>query len=284
MRQGMTDPINHNTHTGDEMIGLIHTSGQLLIPGAISPLGNLGPLLRHFLYGTKPSMPYNFPPSRPNAAIMYNLISKHPCPNGIVPLAKTTWLKNKPKSQHFYGGSYTCPTPLEYIQQQLGLAICKAAAIHIREATHGRLLPPDHPTEDDHMPPTNDIASVQPQPGFLSTPPRQDPANLEAPRVLRHDFVNPASLWDPRANDTPVTALFGSLVDENSNNNSRSIGNNNDDEENDLDLDLFHEDSDNALFNDPENDDENDDDDDPFVDPIRRTMHPLDGPHLRRLV
>ena len=107
MRQGMTDPINHNTHTGDEMIGLIHTSGQLLIPGAISPLGNIGPLLRHFLYGTKPSMPYNFPPSRPNAAIMYNLISKHPCPNGIVPLAKATWLKNKPKSQHFYGGSYT---------------------------------------------------------------------------------------------------------------------------------------------------------------------------------
>ena len=87
------------------MIGLIHTSGQLLIPGAISPLGNLGPLLRHFLYGTKPSTPYNFPPSRPNAAIMHNLISKHPCPNGIVPLVKATWLKNKSKSQHFYGGS-----------------------------------------------------------------------------------------------------------------------------------------------------------------------------------
>jgi hypothetical protein len=155
--------------------------------------------------------------------------------------------------------------------------ICRATATHIREATHGRLLPPDHPTEDDHMPPTNDIASVQPQPGFLSTPPRQDPANLEAPRVLRRDFVNPASLWDPRANDTPVTALFGSLVDENSNNNSRSIGNNNNDDEDDLDLDLFYEDSNNALFDDPK------DDDDLFADPIQRTMHPLDGPTLRRL-
>ena len=72
------------------------------------------------------------------------------------------------------------------------------------------------------------------------------------------------------------------MADDNSNNNSRSIGNNNDDEENDLDLDLFHEDSDNALFNDPENDD--DDNDDLLVDPIRRTMHPLDGPLLRRLV
>jgi hypothetical protein len=91
---------------------------------------------------------------------MYNLISKHPCPNGIVPLAKATWLKSKPKSGYFYGGSYTCSTPLEYIQQQLGLAICRAAATHIREATHGRLLPPNHPTEGNHMLPTNNIASV----------------------------------------------------------------------------------------------------------------------------
>ena len=45
MCQGMTDPINHNSHTGDEMIGLIHTSGQLPIPGAISSFGNLGPLI-----------------------------------------------------------------------------------------------------------------------------------------------------------------------------------------------------------------------------------------------
>ena len=81
------------------------------------------------------------------------------------------------------------------------------------------------------MPPTNNIASVQPPPGFLSTPPRQDPTNFEAPRVLRRDFVNPASLWDPRANDTPVTALFGSLVDGDSNNNSRSNYDDNDDEE-----------------------------------------------------
>ena len=41
-------------------------------------------------------------------------------------------------------------------------------------------------------------------------------------------------------------------------------------------------DSDNALFNDPKDDDDNDDD--LFVDPIQRTMHPLDGPTLRRLV
>jgi hypothetical protein len=72
------------------------------------------------------------------------------------------------------------------------------------------------------MPPTNNIASVQPPPGFLSTPPRQDPTNFEAPRVLRRDFVNPASLWDPCANDTPVTALFGSFVDGDSNNKIRS--------------------------------------------------------------
>ena len=68
------------------------------------------------------------------------------------------------------------------------------------------------------------------------------------------------------------------MVDENSNNNSRSNCDNNDDAEEDLDL--FYEDSDNALFNDPKNDD----DDDLFVDPIQRTMHLLDGPTSRRLV
>ena len=44
------------------------------------------------------------------------------------------------------------------------------------------------------------------------------------------------------------------------------------------DLDLFYEDSDDALFNDPK------DDDDLFDDPIQQTMHPLDGPTSRRLV
>ena len=64
-----------------------------------------------------------------------------------------------------------------------------------------------------------------------------------------------------------------------SNNNSRSNYDHNDNEEDDLDLDLFYEDSDNALFNDPKDDD--DDDDDLCVDPIQRTMHPLDGPTSR---
>ena len=41
---------------------------------------------------------------------------------------------------------------------------------------------------------------------------------------------------------------------------------------------FFNEDSNNALFDDPK------DDDDLFADPIQRTMHPLDGPTLRRLV
>ena len=66
------------------------------------------------------------------------------------------------------------------------------------------------------------------------------------------------------------------MTDENSNNNSRSNCDDNDDEEDDLDL--FYEDSDNAIFNDPM------DDDDLFDDPVQRTMHPLDGPTLRRLV
>ena len=201
----------------------LHTSGQL--PGAISPLGNLGPHFRRFLYGTTPTTPYIFPTTRPNAAIMHSLISSHPCPNGIIPLAKASWLKSKAKSQQFYGGSYTCLTPLEYAQQQLGLVIGRAAATHISDATHGKHLPPDDPYDEDFMPPskTSDLLSaldsptddnappifqfhdhqqanaqhshIQPPPGFFSTPPRNSPSSHKAPQILRRDFVNPANLW-----------------------------------------------------------------------------------------
>ena len=234
------------------MIGLLHTSGQLLLPGAISPLGNIGPLLRRHTFGTSPSSPYHFPTTRPNASIMHSLISSHPCPNGIVPLAKANWLKNKPKSQHFYGGSYTCPTPLEYAQQQFGLAIGRAAATHISNATHGKLLPPDDPYDDDFTPPsqaneapvldgpTDEDAPpifhfhdhqqtdgrhphIQPPPGFFSTPPRTSPSAQEAPRILRRDFVNPASLWDSQAQSPPETALFGSLADDDSGDDIRRL-------------------------------------------------------------
>ena len=152
------------------------------------------------------------------------------------------------KKYHVLHGSYTCPTPLEYAQQQFGLAIGRAAATHISNATQGKLLPPDNPYDDDFVPPSHaDEASalngqvdddtppifqfhdhqqandqqpqphIQPPPGFFSTPPRNSPSRHEAPRILRRDFINPASLWEITAQSPPETALFGSLAMEDSN-------------------------------------------------------------------
>lgn len=72
-----------------------------------------------------------------------------PCPGNIVQLAHARWKKEKPKQQHFFGHSYTCPTPREYALQQIGLAIVNATALHIRNVKQGILVPPTDPVDED---------------------------------------------------------------------------------------------------------------------------------------
>ena len=59
-----------------------------------------------------------------------------PCPRGIANIAFAKW-KKLSKHQYFYGNFYTCPTSHIYIQQQFGLAISTAIAMHIRNAKKG---------------------------------------------------------------------------------------------------------------------------------------------------
>ena len=45
------------------------------------------------------------------------------------------WVKGKSGTGlTFFGGSYTCPTPREYMYQKFGLAMTTARAIHLRDA------------------------------------------------------------------------------------------------------------------------------------------------------
>ena len=79
------------------------------------------------------NLDYSFPRHRPNAQIMCSRSITHPCPIGILRTADTYWKTNK--TRHFFGNSYSSPTPSIYTIQQLGLGITKAYSTHIRNAT-----------------------------------------------------------------------------------------------------------------------------------------------------
>ena len=103
------------------------------------------------LFGKMQEPHFTFPPSRPYAAKMYWRAMRHPSPIGIVPLATATWKKEKSKQQHFFGNSYTVPTPNEYVHQKLGLIIALARAVHLRDAKQGDLVPPTLPEDEDFV-------------------------------------------------------------------------------------------------------------------------------------
>jgi hypothetical protein len=93
----------------------------------------LGPILRHFLIGTRPTAPLSFPPSWPHAAEMYKCITTFPSPTGILQLSNHTWTIQQPCC--FFGHSYSSPTPSISTLQALGHCISKSFAAHIHYAT-----------------------------------------------------------------------------------------------------------------------------------------------------
>jgi hypothetical protein len=69
-RGNKRDPTTGTTIPGDSIIGDILHNNMTLIPFAIDPFGRLGPILRHFLFDTRPTVPLSFPPSQPHATEM----------------------------------------------------------------------------------------------------------------------------------------------------------------------------------------------------------------------
>ena len=122
-----------------------------LIPFAVDPHGHFGPMLQRFLFHREPRAHINFPASRPNAKLMYTRASSFPCPLGVVPTATAHWKRRG--TRRFFGGSYTAPTPKEYILQKLGLAITKAFAMHLRNTSRKfGARPQSHRTADGSPP------------------------------------------------------------------------------------------------------------------------------------
>ncbi len=132
-RGNKRDPTTGTTIPGDVIIGDILHNNMTLIPFAIDPFSRLGPILRHFLFGTRPTVPLSFPPSRPHATEMYKCITTFPSPTGILQLADNNWTTHRPR--RFFGHSYSSPTPSISTLQAIGLCISKSFAAHICYAT-----------------------------------------------------------------------------------------------------------------------------------------------------
>ena len=180
-REGHCDPHNNNTMTGEQIMDYLLRTNRVLIPVAISPYGRWGPMFHKFLFGTMSEEPPNFYATRAKARQMYERATSYPTPIGIIPLATSTWKAEKSKSQHFYGHSYTAPTPKEWLLGKLGLAISNSIAIHLRDAKHGTLVPPTNPLDDDFAP----VQPVHPPPGGCL--PRGSTLSSISP-TLREDF------------------------------------------------------------------------------------------------
>ena len=114
-------------------MGGILDANAVLIPMAIDPHGKWGPMMENSLFGFSPRKNLTFTEIRPNARHMYERATTYPCPIGIVNKACSNWAREP--SRQFYGHTYSTLSPKEHIQQQLGLVIVKAVALHLRNAT-----------------------------------------------------------------------------------------------------------------------------------------------------
>ena len=98
---------------------------------AIDPHGRLGPMFQNFLFQRNIGPVREFT-HHPNAGKMHRMATEPPCPLGIVPTACARWRSSE--AQRFYGHSHSCPTPREFVQQRLGLAIVKAYGLFLQRA------------------------------------------------------------------------------------------------------------------------------------------------------
>ncbi len=117
-----------------DVIGNLLTRNMVLIPLAIKPHRQFGPLLQTFLFDTEPATRISFMTNKPNATLMYSKITAFSSPKGILKLADHNWKISKTRA--FYGHSYSVRTPTIHTLQQFGLTIIKAFTIHIRYGIH----------------------------------------------------------------------------------------------------------------------------------------------------
>ena len=109
---------------------MIIKSGMALIPIAISPYGQFGPIIQRFLYGTRtlPHPPYQNK-KKPNALPAAKQLVSRKVPQGILKRANKLW--HREHKNEFYGTSYMAADPWSDVDQQLGLLTCLANGKHM---------------------------------------------------------------------------------------------------------------------------------------------------------
>ena len=119
-----TNLANQVTLSGEDITAALYKSNKQLLPFAISPNGMFGPIINKFLYGTDASIP-NIDRTKFPAA--YNMAARAistKVPSGILPLADAIWKKQHPNK--LYGGSWKCPLPSSYAEQEFSRTTCFA--------------------------------------------------------------------------------------------------------------------------------------------------------------
>src|SRR6056300_995775 len=119
-----TNPANQVTLSGEEITEALYKSNKQLIPFAISPNGLFGPIINRFLYGTAATIPNIDPKKFPAAHRMADRAISTKVPSGILPLADAIWKKLHPNKP--YGGSWKCPLPSSYAEQEFSRTTCFA--------------------------------------------------------------------------------------------------------------------------------------------------------------
>ena len=119
-----TNPANQVTLSGEEITDALYKSNKQLIPFAISPNGLFGPIINRFLYGTAATIPNIDPRKFPSAHRMAERSISTKVPSGILPLADAIWKKQHPDT--LYGGSWKCPLPSTYAEQEFSRTTCFA--------------------------------------------------------------------------------------------------------------------------------------------------------------
>jgi hypothetical protein len=119
-----TNLANQITLSGEDITAALYKSNKQLIPFAITPNGMFGPIINKFLYGTDATIP-NIDRTKFPAA--YNMAARAistKVPSGILPLADAIWKKQHPNQ--LYGGSWKCPLPSTYAEQEFSRMTCFA--------------------------------------------------------------------------------------------------------------------------------------------------------------
>ena len=139
MRAKRISKDSNETFDGEEVNADLLDQNQILIPGAIDQFGAFGPCLQRFFFGTAPMLPLPpFQTTKRMSQAMLNRAYSEAVPEGILLMANKRWANQNhtnPSPMHqWYGENYIESTPSTWATQQLGLAVVRCMANHIKYA------------------------------------------------------------------------------------------------------------------------------------------------------